>query len=83
MFRGVFLWHTGCGRRTTAMNIKFAWLITPLLLAYIHLAEAQQPKKIPHIGYLTVQSQASSASGSNIEAFRQVYEISATLRERT
>lgn len=34
------------------MSLKLAWLAPPLLLACIHLAEAQQPKKIPRIGYL-------------------------------
>ena len=33
------------------MNQKFLWLVTPLLLAYLHLAEAQQPK-VYRIGYL-------------------------------
>ena len=40
-------------------------------IASLHFAEAQQPAKIPRIGYLTGQSQASSTSSSNIDAFRQ------------
>ena len=34
------------------MSLKLVWLATPLLLACLHLAQAQQPKKIPRIGYL-------------------------------
>src|SRR5215813_5587425 len=40
-----------------------------LILATIHLAEAQQPKKIPRIGYLTNVSQF--ADSARYEAFRQ------------
>jgi putative ABC transport system substrate-binding protein len=38
-----------------AMNPKIFWLITAILLASIHSAEAQQPK-IPRIGYLSAGS---------------------------
>ncbi|MEX0804628.1 MAG: ABC transporter substrate-binding protein [Candidatus Binatia bacterium] len=41
------------------------------LLALSGTAQAQQSTKIPRIGLLTGQSQASSASGPNIDAFRQ------------
>jgi putative ABC transport system substrate-binding protein len=42
------------------------------LLACIHLAEAQQPTKIPRIGILTGQTTLSSTSSdSNIAVFRQ------------
>jgi putative ABC transport system substrate-binding protein len=51
------------------MNRKFAWLVTPLLLACIHLAEAQQPKKVPRIGYLSVSSLSVMAGRTG--AFRQ------------
>jgi hypothetical protein len=34
------------------MNQKLAWLITPLLLAIIHVAEAQQAKKMPRLDIL-------------------------------
>jgi putative ABC transport system substrate-binding protein len=37
-----------------------------LILTTIHLAEAQQPKKVPRIGY-----QSASSSGEREEAFRQ------------
>ena len=42
----------------------FVWLPTTVFLATAWLAEAQQPGKIPHIGFL-------SLSGANQEAFRQ------------
>lgn len=34
------------------MNPKLFWLITALLLVPFHRAEAQQPAKIPRIGFL-------------------------------
>lgn len=44
------------------MNRTLPWLATPLLLACVHLAEAQQPKKMPvRIGYLSPQSGPSPA----------------------
>jgi putative tryptophan/tyrosine transport system substrate-binding protein len=51
------------------MNTRTAWLVTPLLLACVHLAEAQQPKKVRLIGILESGSPASSSE--RIEAFRQ------------
>jgi ABC-type uncharacterized transport system substrate-binding protein len=50
------------------MTRKLAWLVTPLLLACIHLAEAQQPKKVPRIGYL---SGGGDPKSPTVEAFRQ------------
>jgi putative ABC transport system substrate-binding protein len=51
------------------MNRKFTWLVTPLFLAYLHLAEAQQSGKIARIGFLD----SSTASGMAVllEVFRQ------------
>jgi len=51
------------------MNPKLFWLITAILLALIHRAEAQQPKKVPRIGYLSAFT--PSAGGPLLEAFRQ------------
>jgi putative tryptophan/tyrosine transport system substrate-binding protein len=51
------------------MNRKSAWLVTPLLLACVHLAEAQQPKRVPRVGFLGASS--SSAAEDRTEAFRQ------------
>jgi hypothetical protein len=36
------------------LNRTLLWLVTVLFVASGHLAEAQQPKKIPRIGYLRV-----------------------------
>src|SRR5688500_13816316 len=51
------------------MNRKIVWLLTILLLASVHLTEAQQPDKAHRIGYLSVLSHSSMAD--RIEAFRQ------------
>src|SRR5215467_4232329 len=48
----------------TAMNPKIFWLITAILLSFLHRVEAQQAKKIPRIGYLL-------QSGTQVDAFRQ------------
>src|SRR5712691_8425835 len=40
-----------------------------LILASVHLAAAQQPKKVPRIGFLVATS--LSAQSARIEAFRQ------------
>jgi len=50
------------------MNPKSFWLITAILLAYVPPAEAQQPKKMPRLGVLTILPPDQS---SDIEAFRQ------------
>src|SRR4249919_2024943 len=47
----------------------FISLLATVLLTNAPLAEAQQAKKIPRIGYLTVSS--LSANPARIEAFRQ------------
>ena len=55
------------------MNRKTAWLITPLLLACVQLAEAQQARKLPRIGFLMLgfppPSTATLSPGT--EAFYQ------------
>ena len=45
------------------------WLLATVLLTAASLAEAQQPQKIPRLGYLTPAS--ASANAARIEAFRQ------------
>src|SRR5215475_14213674 len=45
------------------------YALPALILATIHLAEAQQPKKIPRIGYLGANPR--STSPARIDAFRQ------------
>jgi ABC-type uncharacterized transport system substrate-binding protein len=42
-------------------------MLTAFILASVHLAHAQQPKKVPRIGYLTTRSQP----GANEKAFLQ------------
>src|SRR5882724_8905246 len=44
-------------------------LLVGLTFASVHLAAAQQPKKVPRLGYLS--STSPSAGSSRIEAFRQ------------
>jgi putative ABC transport system substrate-binding protein len=51
------------------MNPKlFLWLLTAILLALLHQAEAQQPTKIPRIGVLVTSS--PSQNSQRIEGFR-------------
>ena len=45
------------------------YALSALILASIHLAEAQQPKEIPRIGFLA--SASPSVVSDRIEAFRQ------------
>src|SRR4249920_24279 len=45
------------------------WLLATLFLANVSLAEAQQPKKVALIGYLTGTSLSTNAARN--EAFRQ------------
>jgi len=52
-----------------AMNRKLFWLITVILLALIHRAEAQQPKKVPRIGFLA--SGTASSAEESLAPFRQ------------
>jgi ABC-type uncharacterized transport system substrate-binding protein len=49
------------------MKRKVLGLIAVLVLASVHFADAQQPKRIPRIGYLTI----AAPNGARIEAFRQ------------
>jgi putative tryptophan/tyrosine transport system substrate-binding protein len=52
------------------MNKKPVWLVTLFLLAAVALADAQQPKKVPMVGYLSGSGDANNP-GSNLEGFRQ------------
>src|SRR5262249_45744758 len=51
------------------MNKRLLWIVTLLLLAIGTFAEAQQPKKVPRIGYLSGASRSSMSART--EAFRQ------------
>ena len=54
------------------MNRKFfVALLATLLLANASIGAAQQPGKIPRIGFLTGTTTSSTSSGPGIEAFRQ------------
>ncbi len=55
-------------------------LIAVVLLAVAVIAEAQQPKKVHRIGYLSVLSPSSDAA--RIEAFRQGLRELGMLRDR-
>jgi putative ABC transport system substrate-binding protein len=44
------------------MNRKLFWLLTAILLVSLHRAEAQQPKKIPWIGYISGLSPSSEST---------------------
>ena len=51
------------------MNTTVFWLLAVWFFAFLPLADAQQPKKVPRIGYLAAAS--PSVSSSRREAFRQ------------
>jgi ABC-type uncharacterized transport system substrate-binding protein len=56
--------------RTEISYGSVAWIVTvTLILAAAFAADAQQPKKVPRIGYLTVPP--LSANMARVEAFRQ------------
>ena len=48
---------------------RAVFLLAAVILASVHLVEAQQAKKVPRIGYMSLQSQASESA--RVEAFRQ------------
>ena len=52
----------------TARIIVYA--LSALILAFVHFAEAQQPKKVPRIGFVTGSGEPNSPE-PNVEAFRQ------------
>ena len=53
------------------MNTKHFWLITAILLVSIQRAEAQQPVKIPVVGYVAGSRRIDVRSDQNLQAFRQ------------
>ena len=63
-----------------AMNKKFLWLFTLLFFVAGTFAEAQQPKKVLRIGYLTANT--SSAELPRLDAFRQGLRCSAPSERR-
>lgn len=54
------------------MNPKFFWLITAILLALVHRADAQQPAKIARIGFVSARAEPTvAAPDTTAEALRQ------------
>jgi len=56
-------------------------ILAVAMLAFVHPAEAQQPKKIPRIGMLVGPS--SSFFSTRMDAFVKVFTILATAKEKT
>ena len=52
------------------MNPKLFWLITAILLALTRQADAQQPTKIPRIGYIATAGDINNP-GLIVQAFQQ------------
>jgi putative tryptophan/tyrosine transport system substrate-binding protein len=68
VFIGYVLWHTHCHIRSRRKQI-IACLVTVFLLVPLTLPEAQQPKKVPRVAYLTGGS--LSAILERTDAFRR------------
>src|SRR6266480_2331345 len=47
------MWHIHCAGSGMTMNKKILWLLTIFLVGAVAIAEAQQPKRIPRIGFLS------------------------------
>ena len=60
---------SGMNLKSAIRNLKFSIIVAALLLALGYSAQAQEPKKVPRVGYLTVASLASNVA--RVEAFRQ------------
>jgi hypothetical protein len=54
------LWHTRCVRSGLPMNKVTLWLVVISLVVTAAIAEAQQPKKVPLIGYFSALDAARS-----------------------
>jgi putative ABC transport system substrate-binding protein len=52
------------------MKNPLLWLLTGLFLAFVHIGEAQQPGKVPRIGFLSGSGDPANPANSEI-AFRQ------------
>lgn len=62
------------------VNSKVVWLLTVFLLASVHIAEAQEPEKVPRVGYLTA---SLSAITDALRHFVRDCTSSVTSREKT
>jgi len=58
------LWHTRCVRSGLPMNKVTLWLVAIFLVGAGAIVEAQQPKKVPRIGYLSSTDPASDSPRS-------------------
>jgi len=68
--------------KQAAMVSKLAvLLVIGWTLAFVRLTEAQQPKKVPRIGFLATPSTPFSPPA--LVHFGKVFTISATLKEKT
>ena len=55
------------------MNKKIVFVaVTISFLAIVHFTEAQQPKKVPRIGYLAVASLSSARERIELKAAKQI-----------
>ena len=52
------------------MNKKIIWLLATFFLATVSLAEAQQPAKIPRIGFVTSAGDPKNP-GPRVQAFQR------------
>jgi hypothetical protein len=52
---------TGCDEERKSRRMKTVLLLIGLVLASLHFAEAQQPKEVPHIGYVFNTSHSAAA----------------------
>ena len=57
-------------RKPTTRDL-IAFLVVSAALIFVQFAEAQQPKKVPRIGYLVSVSLSSTREVGQVEAFRQ------------
>src|SRR5437667_10867160 len=73
VFRSSFLSFHSDNLKSKIQNRKLVGIVAllVLLVGYVGLAQAQQPAKLPRIGYLTAGGPSLSAGSVRIETFRQ------------
>ncbi|MGH7795117.1 MAG: hypothetical protein ACREQ2_09490 [Candidatus Binatia bacterium] len=54
------------------MNKNLLWLVTFLLLVFDHPVEAQQPKKMPRIGFLALPAATSPLEEAFLQGLRDL-----------
>src|ERR1043166_2884977 len=64
-----FLWFQSDNLKSKIQNLKFVFFMSAMRLALCPPATAQQPTKVPRIGYLIGTS--PTANAARVEAFRQ------------